>query len=343
LRRIEKKSVTILAALPAERRLAYPRPSWADRLGQSIRQTGSFLVAGLDPQIETFPDFIVSHAAANTRTGEDFFYSVLTSYYTPLLPLLASSCAAFKPNVAFFEQYGLGGLRALSWVCSAINDLGAPVIADAKRGDIGSTAEAYRQAFFGGRSIAGRSLGWIKADALTVNPFLGFDTMNPFLEACRDQGAGLFVLVKTSNSDSAALQGHLTSDAGAPARKICDWLAMNASAFLGSEGFSGLGAVIGATHPDEGRFGRTLLPTNLVLVPGFGAQGGSANDAVVSFVRKPGAERVLGRDLGGTVVNASRALFAGAASDQAQLCEVVSANALRLSGQLNDALRQTFP
>jgi orotidine-5'-phosphate decarboxylase len=317
--------------------------NFADRLGQSIRRSGTFFVAGLDPQVDSFPEFIVSRAAATSQTDEDFFFAVLTSYYGLVLPILAPSCAAFKPNAAFFEQYGVGGLRAFSWVCSAINDLGVPVIADAKRGDIGSTAEAYRQAFFGGRSVAGRSLGWVKADALTVNPFLGFDTLSPFLEACRDQGAGLFVLVKTSNPESASLQGQLTGDPLAPSRKICEWLAAHASGFLGSDGFSGLGAVLGATHPDEGRVGRSLLPTNIVLVPGYGAQGGSVADAVVSFVRKPGGERVLGRDLGGTVVNASRALFAGAAEDQTQLCELVSANALRLSGQLNDALRQMFP
>ena len=170
-------------------------------------------------------------------------------------------------------------------------ELGLPVIADAKRGDIGSTAQAYSSAFLGKDAP-------FAADALTVNPFLGFDTLEPFIQDCEKYGKGIFVLVKTSNPGSAALQGETS-------HKVAEWLNQSGEKFIGACGYSSLGAVVGATHPEEARELRGAMPKNFFLIPGYGAQGGSAADAVAGFSKTKH----------GGIINVSRGLCGNIPAD----------------------------
>lgn len=288
-----------------------PIISFADRLQASIERSHSFIVAGFDPRIEDFPQFLLQATKSRYSQTDELIYAALVDFYALALQALAPSVAAVKPNIAFFEQYGLAGLRAYGEVIRMAKQHGLPVIADAKRGDIGNTAAAYSAAFLGRSRIFEVEFSVYDADALTVSPFLGFDTLEPFFKDCQQYGKGIFVLVKTSNPGSSAIQGRSTQTAGKPSgdpanvsETIAVWLASRAEGLMGQCGYSGLGAVVGATFPDEARQLRRLMPSNIFLIPGMGAQGGSAADAVAGF-----AQGASGKDRGAAVINLSRGLF----------------------------------
>ena len=315
--------------------------SFADRLQHSIETSHSYLVAGLDPGMKDVPSFVVEHAQAHSQNNADMIYAVLMGMYREALPSLQGLVAAVKPNIAFFEQFGLAGLRAFADVLKLAKDLQLPVIADAKRGDIGSTAAAYSSAFLGRSDIFGKKEAIFDADALTVNPFLGFDTVEVFLKDCLEYEKGLFVLVKTSNPGSSQTQGTISASGSAAAvpslsERIAGWLAEKADLLQGSCGFSGLGAVIGATYPEEARHLRNLMPSNFFLIPGMGAQGGTAQDALAGFGRHPHTGR-----LGAAVINVSRGLFSGmpsAASNSAGYREELQRRAQEFNAQISKAM-----
>ena len=291
---------------------------FADRLHQSIKRSKSVLVAGFDPVLDDFPKFILEEAGKKSSNSEELIYLALTSFYQISLDAVADSVAAIKPNIAFFEQYGVGGIRAFASVCSMIKEKKLPVIADAKRGDIGSTATAYSAAFLGRSNIAGKKTSIFDVDALTVNPFLGFDTLEPFLNDCREYDKGIFVLVKTSNEGSAAIQGLKAGDSGKTiSEQVAQHLASLASQLMGDCGYSGVGAVVGATWPKEAALLREIMPKNYFLIPGFGAQGGSTSDAQAGFAKEGGG------NVGGAVVNASRAIFGALEGDNPKELEVI--------------------
>lgn len=208
---------------------------------------------------------------------------------------------AVKPQSAFFERLGWPGMRVLARSIGRIRAAGVPVVLDAKRGDIGSTATAYAAGLLGGDAP-------FPADALTVNPFLGRDSLAPFVKRAAATRTGLFVLVKTSNPGGADLQdlavpGDARTD-GTLSEAIAGWLAPLAEERRGPEtGWSSVGAVVGATRSEETERLREILPHSLFLVPGFGAQGGGAADAVRAFVPGPGGRRE------GGLVNSSRGLL----------------------------------
>lgn len=208
---------------------------------------------------------------------------------------LEGRVAVVKPQIAMFEALGHPGLRVLADVVAHAQSRGLLVILDAKRGDIGSTAEAYADAYL-------RPDAALSVDALTVNPYLGLDSLAPFLGHCRDFGRGLFVLVKTSNEGSADLQDRMVD--GAPLyRRVAEALSTHCAALEGpATGWSSMGVVAGATYPEPALAIREALPKALFLVPGFGAQGGSAAAAVRAFVPGP-----AGRE--GGVVNSSRGVL----------------------------------
>jgi orotidine-5'-phosphate decarboxylase len=283
--------------------------NFADRLTASIARTHSFIVAGFDPQLETFPEVVLAEATRTTRTDEEFVFAALTSFYTLALDALAPHVAAIKPNIAFFEQYGLGGLRAFDIVCRAARERGLPVIADAKRGDIGSTAQAYSRAFIGKVTVGARTIPTWNVDAVTVNPFLGFDTIAPFVADCLDHERGIFVLVKTSNPGSGDIQGIRGGESDLDiSGSIARWLDKEGRKLLGTCSFSSLGAVVGAPYPAEAKRLRELMPRNFFLIPGMGAQGGTAADAVAGFgVNERGEPH-------GALINLSRGLLSAFSS-----------------------------
>jgi orotidine-5'-phosphate decarboxylase len=250
---------------------------FADRLVDAQQQKRSPLVLGVDPQLDR-PG--APGIPANTS---------LPRFCCEIIEACAEFIVAVKPQLAFFEARGLDGMAAFAEVVRFAKSRGLITIADAKRGDIGSTSAAYAEAFLGEGDFA--------CDAVTVNPYLGSDALAPFIARVR-AGRGVFVLVKTSNPSSGEFQD-LTAG-GVPlweavARRVNGW----ASDFVGRSGLSSVGAVIGATYPAQAARARALMPTAVVLAPGFGTQGASAQDAVA-------AARVDGL---GVIVNASRSLM----------------------------------
>jgi len=278
--------------------------NFADKLTHSIARANSFVIAGFDPQLDTLPEVILSEAAAAATTDEAFVYTALTDFYALALEALAPHIAAVKPNIAFFEQYGIGGLRAFGDVCKRARDHGLPVVADAKRGDIGTTAQAYSRAFLGRTTVCGRTIAAWDVDSVTVNPFLGFDTLAPFVEDCRQHGKGIFVLVKTSNPGSGDIQGVRSVETERDVSAIiAQWLDKEGRTVLGECGFSSLGAVVGAPYPAEAKRLREIMPRAFFLIPGMGAQGGTAADAAAGF-----GQTAAGKPHG-ALINLSRGLL----------------------------------
>jgi len=250
---------------------------FVERIVAAQRARQTLAVLGVDPQLDT---------AATPGIPPGY---TLTRFCCEIVEACAPYIVAIKPQLAFFEARGLDGMRTFIEVIKLARALDLITIADAKRGDIGSTSAAYAEAFLGD--------GEFGCDAMTVNPYLGSDALAPFVVKARN-GRGLFVLVKTSNPSSGEFQ-----DRAAPDRPLWEVVAQRvhgwASDYIGSHDLSPIGAVIGATYPDHARRARELLPNSLILVPGYGAQGADARDAVVG-IRGDGL---------GVIVNASRSLM----------------------------------
>ncbi len=248
-------------------------------LVEMIREKDSCVCVGLDPVIENFPKEIRSRDTSVEDQLVRFAQGVIESA-TPY-------AVAMKPQIAFFEQYGLAGLQALRRICSIIREAGLYLVMDAKRGDIGSTAAAYAKAFFTPGS------DW-ESDALTVNGYLGSDGVLPFYQAAKARGGGVFVLVKTSNPSSSELQDLLVE--GVP---VYEKMAALLDRIEPQTASNVLGAVVGATHPEELRRLRALMPERVLLIPGYGAQGGTAEDLRGAF----------GEDGCRAIVNSSRGII----------------------------------
>lgn len=304
--------------------------TFADRLQASISESKSVLVAGCDPVIEALPAFVLESATKSAGSDADFVERALDQFTEIFLEAVKGRVAAIKPNIAFFEQYGLAGLCVFKRFCDAIREAKVPLVIDAKRGDIGSTAAAYSSAFLGSVSVRGRSQTAFECDALTINPFLGFDTLEPFLSDCQRHGKGVFVLLRTSNPGAKDLQG-LMCDGASVSDYVARWLANNAERLVGSCGWSGLGAVVGASYPGEARALRAALPTNYFLIPGLGAQGGTAEDSVAGFGARDGVK-------GGGLVNVSRGLLAGKPMTSEEFLDLIRGHADMFNNQLREAL-----
>jgi orotidine-5'-phosphate decarboxylase len=304
---------------------------FSERLQQAIDTTGSVLLAGCDPVLTALPQFLQNDAATEALSDEQYVQYVLDAFVDIFLAGVAGKVAAIKPNSAFFEQFGLCGVRSFSRLCTKAREGGLLIIVDAKRGDIGSTAAAYSNAYLGRASVRGGKMAGFDCDAVTVNPFLGFDTLEPFVKDCVAYGKGIFVLVQTSNPGSKDLQA-LTCDGITVSERIANWLHDHAKSLTGASGWSGLGAVIGATYPEQAKALRRLMPTNLFLIPGFGAQGAQATEAVAGFGRTPAGKP------GGAVVNVSRGLLNGSASTSDEFVALIAANTTELNAQLIAAL-----
>ena len=305
--------------------------TFADRLQASIVSSKSSLVAGCDPVLEKLPSFLLDEAQRATKSDSEFIERALSRFGDIFLAAVTGKVAAIKPNIAFFEQYGLPGLNAFKRLCDAIRAARVPLIIDAKRGDIGSTAAAYSAAFISGVTIRGTRHVAFECDALTINPFLGFDTLEPFVADCEKYGKGLFILLQTSNPGAKDIQG-LESKGKTVSGYVADWLQANASRLEGECGFSGLGAVVGASYPDEARALRSILPTTFFLMPGFGAQGAGADDATAGFAVNNGKK-------GGALVNVSRGLLEGRADSAEELERLIAGHVNKFNGQLGQALR----
>lgn len=267
---------------------------FADRLAEVVRSHGPLCV-GLDPRWEQLPQSIRAkwpNLPAEERAG-----FAVREFCLRVLDLVRPHAGIVKPQAAFFEQLGPIGLRALQGLCKDARERGFLTILDAKRGDIASTATAYAEAAFGGTTIEGEAISVWGADALTVNPYLGEDAVEPFIRTARQSGRGVFVLVRTSNPGAGLFQD-LICDGRPVYRHVGDAVARWSRANLGECGLGDVGAVVGATHPRELAELRAALPDLWFLVPGYGAQGGTAADVRAAY-RPDGL---------GAIVNSSRGI-----------------------------------
>ena len=273
-------------------RKTHREPHFADALIERVRHLGHPLCVGLDPHLDRLPTIFRrgSMAADDPQTAD-----AVADFLRAVLDRVASRVAVVKPQAAFFEQLGWRGLKVLAELVSEARERGLLVLMDAKRGDIGSTAAAYARAHLGPQAP-------YPSHALTVNPYLGLDTLEPFLDPARELGTGLFVLVRTSNPGAGAFQDLQDTEDRPLFHAVAEALAPAAADLRGQSGFSSLGVVVGATWPGEADAVRERLPHSLVLVPGYGAQGGTAKDAVRAFEPGPNG-------LEGGLVNSSRGIL----------------------------------
>lgn len=271
--------------------------NFADRLMAEIDGKGTPAVIGIDPRVELLPmalrrKFEARGASLRTQVA------AIKAFSQEIIDIVAPLVPAVKPQVAFFEMYGWVGLQAYIEVVRYARKSGLIVIGDVKRGDIGSTAEAYAVGHLGQVAVAGRSVEVWQEDAVTVNPYLGTDSMEPFLKEVEARGKGLFVLVRTSNPSGAEIQN--LDARGMPVYlHVADLVARWGRGSVGKRGFSSVGAVVGATTPQEAARIRGSLPASIFLVPGYGAQGGGAEEVRPTF--KP--------DGTGAIVNSSRGVI----------------------------------
>lgn len=250
-----------------------------------MRTTNSRVCLGIDPRPEAHP---ATHPGAHEGDPAQVAKAVV-SYFRGILEATQDLIACVKLQSAFFERLGIPGLISMAQLLADARELGIPAILDAKRGDIHSTAQAYAEAYL--------DHGVFAADALTVNPYLGMDSLEPFIAAAQANGRGLFVLVKTSNPGSKDVQDLQLHDGSLLFEHLAYRLADRARA-LSASGYTLLGAVVGATYWQELEHLRELLPQSFLLVPGYGAQGGSADEVAAAF----------DEDGLGALINSSRAL-----------------------------------
>ena len=257
---------------------------FADRLVDAVKSKNSRVVVGIDPRLENLPPELQQGTKSDVERAAQGFLE----WGGEVIEAVRDHAVAVKPQVAFFERLGPFGVVTYYALCRHARKKGLLVIGDVKRGDVPDTARAYAEAH----------LDTFACDAITVNPYLGSDSMEPFLEEAKKRDAGLFVLVKTSNPGSGDFQDRLID--GRPLYlHVADRVASWGSGLLGKTGWSSVGAVVGATHPEEMVKAREALPNSFLLVPGYGAQGAKAADLKGS----------LGRDNLGAIYNSSRSII----------------------------------
>ncbi|MEM0924917.1 MAG: orotidine-5'-phosphate decarboxylase, partial [Planctomycetota bacterium] len=239
--------------------------SFADRLAAAVREKQSVTCVGLDPRKTQLPAPIGESVSGDSP---DQWAAAYTQFCNEIIDVVADKVPCVKPQAAFFEQLGPAGMIALGEVISHARKAGLLVITDGKRNDIGSTATAYADAYLGLDSPWG-------SDSLTVSPYLGRDSLEPFADVCDTRDAGVFVLVKTSNPGGGLLQDRATDGQTVYQRVAALVTELNATR-LGTCGYGPIGAVVGATYPEQLEELRRLMPTAWILIPGFGAQGGAA-------------------------------------------------------------------
>ena len=267
-----------------------PPAPFADRLADAVERKRSQLVVGLDPVLDMLPVELRGEAAAGRAPAA----RAMERFCAGIVDAVAPYVVAVKPQVAFFEALGSDGWRAFEQVSAYAREAGLLVIGDAKRGDIGSTARAYAAAF-----LERRDGEPPLADALTVSPFLGRDSLDPFFAACRREGAGLFLLVRTSNPGASELQDASLSDGRPLWRQVAELVDQWGEDLVGARGLSSVGAVVGATVPRIVGEARREMPRAIILLPGVGAQGATPADVARAFTSGPSS----------ALVNASRSVI----------------------------------
>lgn len=269
-------------------------PAFPERVLAAVEAKGGPVVVGLDPRPELLPDDLIAWARRQGGDPREAAAAAVAAFNRVIIDAVHDVAVAVKPQLAFFEQLGWPGVRALEETIAWAKERGLLVIADGKRHDIGTTAAAYARAYLGldggpsgGVTPLGSCASGLEADALTVSPYMGTDSMEPFLAACRERGKGIFVLVRTSNPSGAELQDMLVGDGAEPratlADRVADLVVKWNDGMPHAGGYGPVGAVVGATGPDEAARLRRRMPGVLFLVPGYGAQGAGPQQAAAAF------------------------------------------------------------
>ena len=269
-----------------------------NKLVENIKKTNAPIVVGLDPMLNYIPDQVKAKAFAEFGETLEGAAEAIWQFNKVIVDKTYDLIPAVKPQIAMYEQFGIPGLAAFKKTVDYCKEKGLVVIGDIKRGDIGSTSAAYAVGHIGKVQVGSRSYAPFDEDFVTVNPYLGSDGVNPFIDVCKEEKKGLFILVKTSNPSSGEFQDQLID--GRPlyelvGEKVAQW----GEGCMGDE-YSYIGAVVGATYPEMGKVLRKIMPKSYILVPGYGAQGGQGKD-LVHFFNEDGL---------GAIVNSSRGIIA---------------------------------
>lgn len=289
--------------------------NFADRLAEAVNRKRSQLVVGLDPRLDLLPMELRGEAVLGRAAAA----SAVARFCKGIVDAVGPYVVAVKPQSAFFEALGSDGFRALEEVCDYARSAGLLVMLDAKRGDIGSTARAYAEAY-----LEPQEDGAPLADAITASPYLGLDSVEPFLAAARRHDAGVFFLVRTSNAGAADVQDLALSDGRPLWHHVAELVREWGEPLVGEEGMSSVGAVVGATHPRAVSEARRLLPQTPILLPGVGAQGATPADVARAFTAGPSS----------ALVTASRSVIFAYRDSEADWRAAAGAEAQQLAAQV---------
>ena len=298
-----------------------------DNLIAKIKEKNNPTVIGLDPRYEMIPKCITQKYAPTLEGAS----KAIIEFNKRLIDATYDIIPAVKPQIAFYEMLGIEGMKAFKETCEYAKQKGMLVIADIKRGDIGSTAEGYSNAFLGKTKIGSKEESIFDVEFVTLNPYMGIDSIKPFIEDCKKYNKGIFVLIKTSNPSSGDIQDVKMENGEELYTKVAKLVENWGEELRGEYGYSSVGGVVGATYPEQLESLRKIAPHTFFLIPGYGAQGGKANDIAKAFD---------GNGIGG-IVNSSRGLMCAYKSElwkekysEDEFEKATRAEALRMKGDL---------
>ena len=275
-----------------------------EKLVERIKKLEAPIVVGLDPTLNFVPDFLLDKVINEKGETLEAAADAIFEFNKKIVDAVHDLIPAVKPQIAMYEQFGIPGLMAFKKTLDYCHEKGLLVIGDAKRGDIGSTSTAYAIGHIGKVKVGSTEIAPFDEDFLTINPYMGSDSVVPFVEECKKNDKGLFILVKTSNPSSGEFQDQKVGKKAVyelVGKKVDEW-----GAELVKNGYSDVGAVVGATYPEMGEVLREIMPKAYILVPGYGAQGGTAAE-LKPFFNKDGL---------GAIVNSSRGIIAAYKQDK---------------------------
>ena len=303
-----------------------------DQLIEKIKIMKNPTVIGLDPRYEMLPKYVKDKYP---KTLEGVGQAII-EYNKELIDAIYDIIPAIKPQIAFYEMYGIPGMQAFKVTCEYAKQKGMFVIADIKRGDIGSTAQGYSNAYLGKTKIEENEQSLYDIDFVTVNPYMGTDCVKPFIDDCKKYNKGLFILVKTSNPSSGELQDEKLENGEEVYTRVAKYVEKWGEELRGEYNYSSISAVVGATYPEQLKQLRQIAPHTYFLIPGYGAQGGKAEDIALGFDEN---------GLGG-IVNASRSLMCAYKSDmwkdkfeEKDYAKATRAEALRMKEELGSKIK----
>lgn len=302
-----------------------------DKLIGKIKEYDNPTVIGLDPRYDILPDCIKEKYGKDVKS----VCEGILEYNKNIIDNVCDIIPAVKPQIAFYEMFGIEGMKCFKETCKYAKEKGMIVIADIKRGDIGTTAAGYSNAYIGKTLVGETEESFYDIDWVTVNPYLGIDGVKPFIDDCKKYNKGIFILVKTSNKSSGELQDLRLEDGKKVYEKVAELVNEWGKELIGEYGYSSVASVVGATYPIQIEELRKLMPHSYFLIPGYGAQGGKAEDIALGF-----------KDGLGGIVNASRSLMCAYKSElwkdkfaKEDYAKATRAEAIRMRDELNSAIK----